>query len=56
MEFKDLLKVQLSYTTGKGWDNAKKWAYLLSLSTTTKIVSFLLDFGKPSIKSMDISS
>ena len=34
-----------------GWDRHMKWAYLVSLSMTTKIVSLDLDLGKPSMKS-----
>lgn len=34
----------------------EKWAYLLSLSTTTIMALTLWDLGKPSMKSMEISS
>lgn len=32
------------------------WAYFDSLSTTTKMTDFSLDFGKPVMKSITISS
>ena len=39
----------------KGCLSPIKWAYLLNLSTTTKMVSLPSDFGNPSMKSKDIS-
>ena len=38
-----------------GWLRAKKWLYLESRSTTTKITVFPPDLGSPSIKSIEIS-
>jgi hypothetical protein len=38
----------------KGWDKEMKCAYLVSLSTTTRIVSCPSDFGKISMKSIVI--
>jgi len=39
-----------------GWDKVKKWANLLNLSTTIKIVSLPWEVGNPSTKSKVISS
>jgi hypothetical protein len=35
-----------------GWLRGMKWAYFVSLSKTTKMVSFPSDLGKPSIESI----
>ena len=42
--------------TVNGWDEVKKWAKLLNLSTTTKIVSLSWEVGNPLTKSRVISS
>jgi hypothetical protein len=38
----------------QGWDSARKWAYLRSLSITTMITFFVPDLGKPLIKSIEM--
>jgi len=43
-------------TAKKGWHRWVKWAYLLSLSTTTKTVSLPVDLGNPSTKSKETST
>jgi len=40
----------------KGCAKGRKCAYLLNLSTTIKMESLPLDFGRPSMKSMEMSS
>ncbi|TYI93184.1 hypothetical protein E1A91_D02G121100v1 [Gossypium mustelinum] len=45
-----------TYLLLKCFRSAKKYPYLVSQSTTTKIVSFPSDFGKPTMKSKEMSS
>ena len=40
----------------KGWESAQKFAYLVSLSTTTMMTLFPSDLGRPVIKSIETSS
>lgn len=40
----------------KGCDRARKWLYLLNLSTTTRMVSKPLEEGRPTKKSREMSS
>ena len=49
-------KTWATWIAVKGCARAIKWAYLLSLSTTTKMTSFPMDFGSPVIKSMLMST
>jgi len=57
MQFKMCSKYnRATMAAEKGWDRARKCAYLLSLSTTTNTVSFPLDFSRPSRKSIKMSS
>jgi hypothetical protein len=37
-----------------GWESDMKWAYLVSLSITTRMVLKVLDLGRPSMKSMQM--
>ena len=40
----------------KGWDKGKKCTYFMSLSTTKKTTSYPMDLGRPSTKSILIST
>jgi hypothetical protein len=37
-----------------GYDKAIKWKYFVNLSTTTSITLLFSDFGRPSMKSMEM--
>jgi hypothetical protein len=53
MYFVDIVEKNFSYHIRCKW---MKWLYLESLSTTTSIQFVALNFGRPSMKSMDITS
>jgi hypothetical protein len=38
----------------KGWAEGRKWEYLVSLSTTTRMTLYFPDLGRLSTKSMEI--
>ena len=40
----------------KGWDKGKKCTYFISLSTTKKTTSYPMDLGRPSTKSILMST
>lgn len=49
------MKACATCNTLYGWCNAIKQAYLVSLSTTTRIIDLPKETGKPSMKSKEMS-
>jgi hypothetical protein len=50
------VKISATFLAVYGCFKGIKWPYLDNLSTTTNIASYPLDFGRPVMKSIEMSS